>query len=119
MTLRARPPLTTRVAGAYRNGFAARWSRCLASAARQFNPYVVETRVADTWRGFVILDRRCCADMAGDVMNDGASEIRVEHAGADCAVAVLVLGTPKDGAVSGAELERWRFQRLRSRACWP
>lgn len=92
--------IDTRVADAYRNGFAALLESMLASAARQFNPYVVETRVADTWRGFVILDKGYRAGIGkGDVMNDGASEIRVEHAGADYAVAVPVLGTPKDGAV--------------------
>ncbi|MGO4308007.1 hypothetical protein [Cupriavidus sp. RAF12] len=88
------------VANAYRNGFATLLDTMLAGAAGQFNPYVVETRVVDTWRGFVILDRGYRAGIGkGDVMNDGASEIRVEHAGADYAVAVPVLGAPKDGAV--------------------
>ncbi|CAG9180109.1 hypothetical protein [Cupriavidus pampae] len=92
--------IDTSVANAYRSGFTTLMDTMLASAARQFNPYVVETRVADTWRGFVILDKGYRAGIGkGDVMNDATSEIRVEHAGADYAVAVPVLGTPKDGAV--------------------
>lgn len=95
-----KPAIEASVANAYRNGFATLLDTMLASAARQFNPYVVETRVADTWRGFVILDKGYRAGIGkGDVMNDGASEIRIEHAGADYSVAVPVLGSPKDGAV--------------------
>lgn len=94
------PAIEASVANAYRNGFTTLLDTVLAAAARQFNPYVVETRVVDTWRGFTILDKGYRAGIGkGDVMNDGASEIRVEHAGADYAVAVPVLGNPKDGAV--------------------
>ncbi|WP_454725531.1 MULTISPECIES: hypothetical protein [Cupriavidus] len=89
-----------KVAAAYRAGFAALLDSTLAAAAAQFNPYVVETRVADTWRGFVILDQGYQAGIGkGDVLNDGESEIRVESAGQRHAVAVPVLGTPRDGAV--------------------
>lgn len=88
-----------RIRQAYLTGFAALLDSTLAAAARGFNPYVVETKVADTWRGFVILDRGYQAGIGkGDVMNDGESEIRVEHAGQHYAIAVPVLGTPKDGA---------------------
>ena len=89
-----------RIKAAYRAGFAALLDSALAAAAKDFNPYVVETKVADTWRGFVILDKGYQSGIGkGDVMNDGESEIRVEHAGQHYAVAVPVLGTPKDGAV--------------------
>lgn len=89
-----------KVAEAYRTGFAALLDTTLAEAARKFNPYVVETRVADTWRGFVILDKGYQAGIGkGDVLNDNTSEVRVEYAGQGYAVAVPVLGSPKDGAV--------------------
>lgn len=92
--------IDAKVAAAYRAGFAALLDSTLAAAAAQFNPYVVETRVADTWRGFVILDQGYQAGIGkGDVLNDGESEIRVEYAGQRYAVAVPVLGAPRDGAV--------------------
>ncbi|KJK20741.1 hypothetical protein UB46_30985 [Burkholderiaceae bacterium 16] len=94
------PAIDSKVAAAYRSGFAALLDSTLTAAARQFNPYVVETRVADTWRGFVILDKGYQAGIGkGDVMNDGESEIRVEYAGQGYAVAVPVLGSPKDGTI--------------------
>jgi hypothetical protein len=89
-----------KVSDAYRAGFSALLDSTLTSAAGQFNPYVVDTRVADTWKGFVILDKGYQSGIGkGDVMDDGDAEIRVEYAGQNYAVAVPVLGTPKDGAV--------------------
>jgi len=96
----ARADVDARVAQAYRSGFAALLDGTLATAAKRFNPYVVETTIADTWRGFVILDKGYQAGIGkGDVMNDGTSEIRVEYAGQGYAVAVPVLGNPRSGAV--------------------
>lgn len=91
--------IDARIADAYRGGFAAVLDSALAAAARQFKPYVVETRVADTWKGFVILDKGYQDGIGkGDVLNSDSAEIRVEAAGARHAVAVPVLGTPRDGA---------------------
>lgn len=92
--------IDAKVAQAYRDGFAALLDSALAAAAKQFNPYVVEARVADTWRGFVVLDKGYQAGIGkGDILNDGASEIRVEYAGQGYAVAVPVLGSPGKGTV--------------------
>jgi len=92
--------IASKVSAAYRNGFSTLLDSTLTAAASQFNPYVVETKVADTWRGFVILDKGYQAGIGkGDVMDDGDAEIRVEYAGQNYAVAVPVLGTPKDGTV--------------------
>lgn len=91
--------IDAKVADAYRSGFAAVLDTALSAAARQFKPYVVETRVADTWKGFAILDKGYQDGIGkGDVLNDDSAEIRVEYAGPRHAVAVPVLGTPKDGA---------------------
>ncbi|CAN0623629.1 conserved exported protein of unknown function [Burkholderia multivorans] len=92
--------VAAKVGAAYRSGFAALLDKILTSAASQFNPYVVDARVADTWKGFVILDKGYQSGIGkGDVMDDGDAEIRVEYAGQNYAVGVPVLGTPKDGAV--------------------
>jgi hypothetical protein len=92
--------IAAKVSAAYRSGFAALLDSALTAAASQFNPYVVDTKVADTWRGFVILDKGYQSGIGkGDVMDAGDAEIRVEYAGQNYAVAVPVLGTPKDGAV--------------------
>jgi hypothetical protein len=90
----------SKVSAAYRSGFATALDSVLTSAASQFSPYVVEAKVADTWRGFVILDQGYQAGIGkGDILDDGAAEVRVEYSGQHYAVAVPVLGTPKDGAV--------------------
>jgi len=88
-----------KVAAAYRSGFDTLLDETLAKAAKQFSPYVVEAKVADTWRGFVILDKGYQAGIGkGDVLDSDDAEVRVEFAGQSYAVAVPVLGTPKDGA---------------------
>jgi hypothetical protein len=90
----------SKVGAAYRDGFSTLLDSVLATAASQFNPYVVEAKVADTWRGYVILDQGYQAGIGkGDIMDDGAAELRVEYSGQHYAVAVPVLGTPKDGAI--------------------
>lgn len=90
----------SKVSAAYRTGFSTLLDSVLTTAASQFKPYVVEAKVADTWRGYVILDQGYEAGIGkGDVMDDGTSEIRVEYSGQHYAVGVPVLGTPKDGAV--------------------
>lgn len=92
--------VAAKVSAAWRSGFSAVLDSTLTQAAGQFNPYVVDTKVADTWHGFVILDRGYQSGIGkGDVMDDGDAEIRIEYAGQNYAVAVPVLGTPKDGAV--------------------
>jgi hypothetical protein len=89
-----------KVGAAYRSGFAALLDSTLTAAASQFNPYVVEATVADTWRGFAILDKGYQAGIGkGDVLDAGDAEVRVEFAGRNYAVAVPVLGTPKSGTV--------------------
>lgn len=89
-----------KVSAAYRTGFAALLDSSLATAASRFKPYVVEAHVADTWHGYVVLDQGYQGGIGkGDVLDDGASEIRVEYAREHYAIAVPVLGTPKDGAL--------------------
>jgi hypothetical protein len=96
----AQTDVDAKVRAAYRSGFASLLDSTLTTAASQFNPYVVEAKVADTWRGFAILDKGYQAGIGkGDVLDDGDAELRVEYAGQNYAVAVPVLGTPKDGAV--------------------
>jgi hypothetical protein len=90
----------SKVDAAYRGGFSTLLNSVLSTAAAQFKPYVAEAKVADTWRGYVILNQGYQAGIGqGDIMDDGESEIRVEYSGQHYAVAVPVLGKPKDGAV--------------------
>lgn len=87
------------VASRYREGFSVLLDETLAQARQQFSPYLVEARIVDTWRGYVVLDRGYQAGIGkGDLMQDAdGNEIRVEHAGQHYAVAIPVLGKPKDG----------------------
>jgi hypothetical protein len=96
----AQADVDAKVSAAYRSGFAALLDSTLTASASQFNPYVVEATAADTWRGFVILDKGYQAGIGkGDVLDAGDAEVRVEFAGQNYAVAVPVLGTPKSGTV--------------------
>jgi hypothetical protein len=96
----AQADVDAKVSVAFRSGFATLLDSTLTAAASQFNPYVVEATVADTWRGFAILDKGYQAGIGkGDVLDAGDAEVRVEFAGQNYAVAVPVLGTPKSGAV--------------------
>jgi hypothetical protein len=87
------------IASRYREGFATLLDETLAQARQQFSPYLVEARVADTWKGFVILDRGYQEGIGkGDLMEDAdGNEIRIEHSGQHYAVAISVLGQVKEG----------------------
>ena len=89
----------SKVSAAYRADLSTLLDSVLTTAASQFNPYMVNAKVADTWHGYVILDQGYQAGIGkGDVMDDGEAEIRVEYSGQHYAVGVPVLGTPKNGA---------------------
>lgn len=61
----------SKVSAAYRSGFSTLLNSVLTTAASQFNPYVVEAKVADIWRGYVILDQGYQAGIGkGDILDD-------------------------------------------------
>lgn len=94
------PEIAEKVRAAYRTGFAALLDSVLTDAAKNFKPYIVEAKAADTWHGYVILDKGYEAGIGkGDVMDSDNAEIRVEYSGAHYAVAVPVLGEPQSGAL--------------------
>ncbi len=96
----SRADLDAKVSAAYRAGFAALLDSTLTAASSQFNPYVIEATVADTWRGFTLLDKGSQSGIGkGDVLDAGDAEVRVVYAGQSYAVAVPVLGKPASGTV--------------------
>lgn len=85
----------------YREGLSALLDQSLTQARQQFSPYLVEAKVADNWRGYVVLDKGGQAGIGkGDLMEDAeGNEIRIEHAGQYYAIAVPVLGRARDGGI--------------------
>lgn len=85
---------------AFHDGFEILLTDVLTQASANFKPYVVEAKVADTWKGYVILDKGFGAGIGkGDILDSESSEVRVEYAGEHYAVAVPVLGSPGSGDV--------------------
>jgi hypothetical protein len=89
-----------KVRSAFRDGFEKLLNNVLTQASANFKPYVVEATAADTWKGYVILNKGFGAGIGkGDILDSASSEVRVEYAGEHYAVAVSVLGSPTSGDV--------------------
>jgi hypothetical protein len=89
-----------KIRSAFHDGFEKLLNDVLTQASANFKPYVVEATAADTWKGYVILNKGFGAGIGkGDILDSASSEVRVEYAGEHYAVAVPVLGSPTSGDV--------------------